>query len=62
MPLTIEAPNGGDDRASAAPASHRSNDEMDDTDDERGVTRTYALRCDDFFARSASSNPNETNE
>jgi len=32
------------------PASHANKPCDDDTDDERGVTRTYALRCDDFFA------------
>jgi hypothetical protein len=48
MTPTIEVSNGGDDRASAAPASHRS--KHPDDADEAIVTQTYALRCDDFFA------------
>ena len=47
--MSLKVSNGGDDRASAAPASHRSNLD-DDTDDKRGVTRMFALRRDDFFA------------
>jgi hypothetical protein len=46
--MSLKVSNGGDDRASAAPASHRS--KHPDDADEAIVTRTYALRCDDFFA------------
>ena len=49
MTLTLEASNGSDDRGrDQRPASHRSNLD-DDTDNERGVTRMFALRRDDFF-------------
>jgi len=51
MTLTIEVSNGGDDRASAAPASHRSNDEdADDDADEAPSTRGYAPRGNRFSA------------
>jgi hypothetical protein len=49
MTLTIEASNGGDDRAPRTPASHRSKLDEDDAD-EAPSTRGYAPRADGFFA------------
>jgi hypothetical protein len=47
--MSLKVSNGGDDRGrNQRPASHRS--KHSDDADEAIVTRTYALRCDDFFA------------